>query len=42
VERVAKTQDSLRVVLRHCIEDEEFRAIFEDDESIRRRWPVQV
>jgi|GEM_PF-2479113 len=42
VERIAKTQDSLRAVVRRCIEDEEFRAIFAEDESIRARWPVAV
>jgi hypothetical protein len=42
VERVAKTQDSLRAVVRRCIEDREFRAIFAADETIRSRWPVTV
>ena len=42
VERIAKTQDSLRAVLRRCIEDEEFRTIFAEGESIRERWPVAV
>jgi DNA-binding FrmR family transcriptional regulator len=42
VERVAKTQGSLRAVVRRCIEDPEFRAIFNEDESIRGRWPVAV
>jgi hypothetical protein len=42
VERIAKTQDSLRAVLRRCIEDAEFRAIFTSEESIKSRWPVAV
>jgi hypothetical protein len=42
VERVANTQDALRTVVRRCIEDAEFRAIFEEDERIRDRWPVGV
>jgi hypothetical protein len=42
VERIAKTQDSLRAVLRRCIEDAKFRSIFAHDEAIKRRWPVLV
>jgi|SRR5215204_4752407 len=42
VERIATTQDSLRAVVRRCIEDEEFRAIFASETSIRERWPVEV
>ena len=42
VERVAKSQHALRAVLRRCIEDAEFAAIFADDDSIRGRWPVGV
>jgi hypothetical protein len=42
LERIAKTQDALRAVLRRCIEDAEFRGIFAHDESIRERWPVAV
>jgi hypothetical protein len=30
----ATTQDSLRVAIRRCIEDEEFRTIFAEDETI--------
>jgi hypothetical protein len=40
VDRIAKTQDSLRAVLRRCIEDGDFRSIFA--EAIKRRWPVMV
>ena len=42
VERIAKTEDSLRAVLRRCIQDDEFRATFAEDDSIRERWPVTV
>lgn len=42
VERVAKTQDALRAVLRKAITDREFRAIFASDDTIRKRWPVAV
>lgn len=42
VERVAKTQDALRAMLRKAITDPEFRAIFASDDSIRELWPVAV
>jgi hypothetical protein len=32
----------LRGATRKAIEDEEFRAIFETDESIRARWPLET
>ena len=42
VGRIAEAEDALRAVLRRCIEDSEFRAIFADDETIKERWPVTV
>jgi len=42
LERIATTQDSLRAVLRRCIEDADFRAVFASEEGIRSRWPVSV
>ena len=38
VERIAKMQDSLRTVVRRCIEDSEFRVIFDEDEAIKEHW----
>jgi hypothetical protein len=37
---IARIQDVLRSAVRRCIEDDGFRAIFEDDNLIRDRWPV--
>jgi hypothetical protein len=37
---VAKLQDVLRAAVRRCVEDPEFREIFESDDAIRERWPV--
>jgi hypothetical protein len=39
-EDVARVQDVLRRAVRRCIEDEEFRAVFADDDAIRSRWPA--
>jgi Apea-like HEPN len=41
VARIARAQDVLRLVLRKAIEDEAFRAVFENEESIRRRFPLE-
>jgi hypothetical protein len=38
-DRTARTQDALRAVLRRCIEDSEFRRVFDKDEAIESRWP---
>jgi hypothetical protein len=35
---ICRLQDLLRRALRRCIEDAEFRAVFEDDDRIRARW----
>jgi hypothetical protein len=40
VARVAQAQDVLRSALRKAIEDDAFRAVFENVESIRARWPL--
>ena len=37
---VAKLQDVLRAAVRRCVEDPDFRAIFESDDAIAQRWPV--
>jgi hypothetical protein len=37
---IARVQDVLRRAVRRCIEDEDFRTIFADDERIRSRWPL--
>jgi hypothetical protein len=37
---VARLQDTLRAGVRACIEDEECRAVFADDDAIRNRWRV--
>jgi hypothetical protein len=39
-EEIARVQDVLRRAVRRCIEDEEFRAVFSDDDAIRSRWPI--
>ena len=39
---VARIQDVLRCLVRRCIEDVSFRAIFDDDQLIRERWPVKT
>jgi hypothetical protein len=39
---IALLQDVLRAAMRRCFEDEDFRAIFADDDRIRSRWPVDV
>lgn len=41
VEKVAKAQDVLRKTIRKAIEDAEFRSVFESDEAIRVRWPLE-
>jgi hypothetical protein len=42
VEKVARLQQVLRGAVRRGIEDAEFRAVFDNDDSIRARWPVLV
>ncbi len=37
---ICRLQDVLRRTVRRCIEDDRFRAVFEDDERIRSRWPI--
>lgn len=37
---IARLQDVLRRAVRCCIEDEDFGAIFADDDAIRERWPL--
>ena len=41
VAKIAKAQDVLRKAIRKAIEDEAFRAVFESEESIRARWPLE-
>jgi hypothetical protein len=41
VARVAQAQDVLRLALRKTIEDEEFRGVFENEESIRETFPLE-
>jgi hypothetical protein len=42
VRQVALLQTVLRVTVRRAIEDPAFRSVFEEDERIRQRWPVEV
>jgi hypothetical protein len=42
VARVARAQDVLRGAIRKAIEDAEFCSIFENDEVIRARWPLDA
>jgi hypothetical protein len=37
---IARLQDVLRGAVRRCIEDEDFGAVFADDDRIRERWPL--
>jgi hypothetical protein len=37
---IARVQDVLRRAVRRCIEDQNFRATFADDDEIRSRWPL--
>jgi len=37
---LAKVQDLLRAAIRRAVEDEEFRARFASDDSVRSSWPV--
>ena len=37
---IARMQDVLRRAVRRCIEDEDFAAIFAEDDRIRERWPL--
>jgi hypothetical protein len=37
---IARVQDVLRRTVRRCIEEDEFRATFESEDSIRKRWPA--
>jgi hypothetical protein len=42
VEEAALLQKVLRAAVRKTIEDDDFRAVFGDDDRIRQRWPVRV
>jgi hypothetical protein len=42
VAKIAKAQDVLRAAIRQAIEDDDFRAIFQSDDAIRARWPLQA
>jgi hypothetical protein len=42
VRQVALVQTFLRAAVRRAIEDPAFRSVFEEDERIRQRWPVEV
>jgi hypothetical protein len=37
---IARLQDVLRRAVRRCIQDQDFAAIFAEDDRIRERWPV--
>jgi hypothetical protein len=41
VTKIAKAQDVLRGVVRRAIENDDFRAVFEDATAIRARWPIE-
>jgi hypothetical protein len=38
--KIALLQDVLRATVRRCIEDGEFREVFEQRRGIRERWPL--
>jgi hypothetical protein len=40
VAKIAKAQDVLRKTIRRALDEEEFRMVFESQESIRNRWPL--
>ena len=40
VAKITKAQDVLRAAIRRSIESEAFRAVFEYDDAIRARWPL--
>jgi len=40
LEDIALLQDLLRRAVRRCLEDIDFRAAFEDDRALQKRWPV--
>ncbi|MDX6453816.1 MAG: hypothetical protein QOH16_3865 [Gaiellaceae bacterium] len=42
VEEAALLQRVLRAAVRKTIEDDDFRAVFEEDDQIRQRWPVLI
>jgi hypothetical protein len=37
---IARLQDLLRVAVRRALEDDGFRRLFADDDTIRDRWPL--
>jgi hypothetical protein len=39
--KIAKAQDAVRSAVRRAIENEKFREIFESDEAIAERWPLE-
>jgi hypothetical protein len=41
VAKIAKAQDVLRQAIRKAFEDDGFRAVFESEESIQARWPLE-
>jgi hypothetical protein len=41
VARIAQAQDVLRIAIRNALADEELRSVFQKDESIRARWPLE-
>jgi hypothetical protein len=41
VAKIARAQDVLRKAIRKTIEDEDFRGVFESEESIRARFPLE-
>jgi hypothetical protein len=42
VKRLARLQVVLRSAIRRAIEDADFRAAFDGDETVRTRWPVEA
>jgi hypothetical protein len=41
VKRIAKAQDVLRSAVRRAIENDEVREVFESDDAIAERWPLE-
>jgi hypothetical protein len=40
--RLALAQDLLRAATRKAIQDPEFRRIFESEETVAEKWPVDI
>lgn len=42
VKKISKAQEVLRAAVRRAIEADKFRAVFESDDAIAARWPLQI